>query len=280
MLIDTHAHLYLSKFDADRADVLDRAEKLGVGLVLMPAVDAASSQEALALARGDGRLRAMAGIHPSYVQEMASGDLEVVRGLAHEEEVIAVGETGLDYYWSRDHIDAQHASLREHARIAMETGKPLVLHNRDKQGSDDCSRDLLHILRETQEEKKGALRGVFHCFSGPEWLAPEVLDLGFHIGLGGTLTFKNSGVPEAIADVPLDRIVLETDAPYLAPAPNRGKRNEPAWTRWVAEKLADLRGMPLAEIEAITTRNAIDLFGLSGAPLAPEAQSKSEQDMK
>ena len=271
MLIDTHAHLYLSQFDADRDDVLDRAEKLGVGLVLMPAVDAASSREALALARGDRRLRAMAGVHPSYVHEMASGDLEAIQSLAHEDEIIAVGETGLDYYWSRDHVDAQHASLREHTRIAMETGKPLVLHNRDKQGSDDCSRDLLHILRQAKEENEGTLLGVFHCFSGPAWLAPEVLGLGFHIGLGGTLTFKNGGVPKSIEDVPLDRIVLETDAPYLAPSPNRGKRNEPAWTRRVAEKLADLRGLPLSEIEAITTQNAIELFGLSGAPLASES---------
>ena len=186
---------------------------------------------------------------------------------------MAVGETGLDYYWTRDHIDAQHASLREHARIAMETGKPLVLHNRDKQGSDECSQDLLRLLREARDTHEGTLRGVFHCFSGPAWLAPEVLDLGFHIGLGGTLTFKNGGVPDAVADVPLDRIVLETDAPYLAPAPNRGKRNEPAYVRLVAETLAELRGLSVGEVEEATTANARALFALDASGETPGVSS-------
>ncbi len=278
MIIDTHAHLYLPTFDADRPEVVARAEQAGVEMILMPAVDLASTHLALDLADGDERLRAMAGIHPSYVHEGASGDLDATLDLARDPRIVAVGETGLDYYWSRDYVELQHESLRAHVRMAMETGKPLVLHNRDKKGSDDCSRDIVRILREEREAASGDLTGVFHCFSGPAWLAAEVLDLGFYIGLGGTLTFKNGGVPSAITDVPLDRIVLETDAPYLAPAPNRGKRNEPAWTRWVAEKLAALRDLPLADIEAVTTQNARALFGLG--PLAPEAQSKSEHDMK
>ena len=273
MLIDTHAHLYLPPFDADRDAVLTRAHDAGVRAILMPAVDLASAHTALALAERTRQpgLRAMAGIHPSYVHEMAPGDLEAVADLARDERIVAVGETGLDYYWTREHVDAQHASLRAHARIAMETGKPLVLHNRDKKGSDECSQDLLRILREARDEAAGRetggeLRGVFHCFSGPAWLATEILDLGFHVGLGGTLTFKNGGVPEAIRDVPMDRIVLETDAPYLAPTPHRGTRNEPAHVRLVAERLAERRGESVESVAEQTTATARDLFALSPGP--------------
>ncbi|MEM1056887.1 MAG: TatD family hydrolase [Bacteroidota bacterium] len=264
MLIDTHAHLYLPQFQADRPAILARAREAGVGMILMPAVDLASVHTALDLAENTSTpdLRAMAGIHPSYVHEMAEADLNAIADLARDERIVAVGETGLDYYWTRDHIDAQKESLRAHARLAMETGLPIVLHNRDKKGSDECSQDLLRILREARDTHEGMLTGVFHCFSGPEWLAAEVLDLGFYLGLGGTLTFKNGGVPEAIGEVPLDRLVLETDAPYLAPTPHRGKRNEPSYVRLVAERLALLRGQSVEEIEEATSANARALFSL------------------
>jgi len=170
-----------------------------------------------------------------------------------DDRVIAVGETGLDYYWTRDHVDAQRESLRRHARWAMETDKPIVIHNRDVKGSDECAQDILGLLREARQQHEGT--------SGPDWLAGEVLDLGFYLGLGGTLTFKNGGVPAAIADVPMERIVLETDAPYLAPTPNRGKRNEPAYVLLVAERMAELRGVAVEAIAEQTTANARDLFG-------------------
>ena len=150
--------------------------------------------------------------------------------------IVAIGETGLDYYWSTDHVDLQQDSLRAHARLAAIYDLPLVLHNRDKQGREDCSRDLVRILRDVKSEGLGPLTGVFHCFGGPEWLAADVLDLGFHVGLGGTLTFKNAGVADAIDGIPLDRIVLETDGPYLAPTPHRGTRNEPAYVPLVAQR--------------------------------------------
>ena len=268
MLTDTHCHLYLNRFDADRDAVLDRAQAAGVQAVLLPAIDLASVHAALDLAASVRQpvLYAMAGVHPSYVHEMGAGDLDQVTHLARDPRIIAIGETGLDYYWSREHVDAQQASLRQHARLAVDTRKPIVLHNRDKKGSDECSQDLIQILREVREEASSDLSGVFHCFSGPEWLAAEVMDLGFYIGLGGTLTFKNGGVPEAIRGVPMDRIVLETDAPYLAPTPHRGKRNEPAHVRLVAERLAELRGMSVEAIAEITTANACDLFGLRLGP--------------
>ena len=213
MLVDTHAHLYLDAFDADRDAVVARARAGGVGVVLQPAVDVASVDAALALCDAYAGVYAMAAVHPTYVADAAPDALDAVERALADDRVLAVGESGLDYYWSRDHEEAQRASLRAHARLAARHGLPLVLHNRDAKGSDDASRDLVRIVREVQGEGGAALGGVFHCFGGPPWLAAEVLDLGFHVGLGGTLTFKNAGVAEAVADVPLDRIVLETDAP-------------------------------------------------------------------
>jgi TatD DNase family protein len=262
MLIDTHAHLYHARFADDLPAVVQLAHDAGVGLVLMPATDLATTHAALALCDRFEGLRAMAGIHPTSVHEAAAGDLAAIETLLADPRVVAVGETGLDYYWGRDREEAQRESLRAHARLALRSALPLVLHNRDVAGSDDCSRDLVRILREVQAEATGgqALEGVFHCFSGPPWLAAEVLGLGFHVGLGGTLTYKKGGVPEAIADIPLDRIVLETDAPYLAPTPHRGSRNEPAFVRHVAETLAALRGLSVADVEAATTATARRLF--------------------
>ena len=259
-VIDTHAHLYLDAFRDDLEAVLARARDAGVTDVVQPAIDLASIDAALALcARFDG-LTAMAAIHPTSVHEAPPDAGERVEAALAHPDVVAVGETGLDYYWSREHVEAQQASLRAHARLALAHDLPIVLHNRDQKGEEQSSRDLVRILRE--ESAGQALRGVFHCFGGPRWLADDALELGLHVGLGGTLTFKNGGVPDAIEGVPLDRIVLETDAPYLAPAPHRGGRNEPAYTRLVAERLADLRGLTLEAVDAATTATARELFAL------------------
>jgi TatD DNase family protein len=165
----------------------------------------------------------------------------------------------LDYYWDRTFDEKQQDFLRRHIRLAAKVDKPLVFHDRE------ASTDLIQIVREEKEASStpDKIRGVFHCFGGPESVSKAVLDLGFHVGLGGTLTFKNGGVPDAVSSVPMDRIVLETDAPFLAPAPNRGKRNEPSWVKLVAEKLAEVRGLSIQEVEAVTTENALRVFGLS-----------------
>ena len=269
MLVDTHAHLYLDAFDADRDAVVGRARAAGVGAVLQPAVDVGSVGAALALCDRYPGVWAMAAVHPTYVADAAPDALARVEGALGDGRVLAVGESGLDYYWGRDHEEAQRDSLREHARLAARHGLPLVLHNRDVKGSDDASRDLVEILKDVQAEGAGRLGGVFHCFGGPPWLAAEALDLGFHVGLGGTLTFKNAGVAEAVADVPLDRIVLETDAPYLAPAPHRGGRNEPAYVALVAQRLAEVRGLDVDEVAERTTATARSLFSIPDA--APPA---------
>lgn len=264
MLVDTHVHLFHESYDADRDAVVARAREAGVGLMIQPATDRASIDTALGLCDRYQGVYAMAGIHPSYVHEMAGGDLAAVEAAVADSRVLAVGETGLDYYWTREHVAAQQASLRAHARLAAETGLPIVLHNRDVKGSDACARDLVAILRETKEThpQGDCLGGVFHCFGGPGWLTEAVLDLGFYVGIGGTLTFKNAGVAGALADVPLDRIVLETDGPYLAPAPHRGGRNEPAYVALVAERLAEVWSLTPEAVAARTTATARRVFGV------------------
>ena len=265
MLIDTHAHIFLEPFESDFDQVLERANGAGIGHILMPAIDVASIHRCLALADGhDGKdgmpvLHAMAGIHPSSVKDATPADMRAVSELARDPRIIAIGETGLDYYWDRSFNDKQHSFLRAHIRLAEEVDKPLVFH--DRESSDD----LVRIVHEEQEQssRPERIRGVFHCFGGPAEHTERVLALGFHMGIGGTYTFKNGGIPDATATVPMDRIILETDSPYLTPAPYRGKRNEPAYVRMVAEKLAEVRGLTVDEVIRITTSNAKRLFGIA-----------------
>ena len=261
-LVDTHVHLYATAYDADRDAVVARAAEAGVTQLILPAVDIASIHASLALAERHPGVFVMAGLHPTYLAEEAADAFDQIEPLLHKPSIVAIGETGLDYYWSTDHVDLQQDSLRAHARLAAIHDLPLVLHNRDKQGREDCSRDLVRILRDVKAEGLGPLTGVFHCFGGPEWLAADVLDLGFHVGLGGTLTFKNAGVAYAIDGIPLDRIVLETDGPYLAPTPHRGIRNEPAYVPLVAQRLAEVRGLTVDEVARVTTATARRLFRL------------------
>lgn len=262
MLIDTHAHLYLPRFDADRDDVVARARAAGVTRVVLPAIDVPSVHRALDLCdRYDGFF-AMAAIHPSEVKDATDDDLAAVAALCDDPRVVAVGETGLDYYWDRSFDAKQHDYLRRHARLAVEKDLPLILHTRDrKDGSEVCA-DVLAILREVKAAAPHPerLRGIFHCYGGTPGVPEAARELGFLLGLGGTLTFKNGGVAEAVRDVPMEQLVLETDAPYLAPVPHRGKRNEPAYVRLVAEHLAAVKGLPFEEVARVTSENAVRLF--------------------
>jgi len=258
MLIDTHTHLYLDCFDEDREEVVARARAQGVGTMILPAIDVPSIHQALDLcARYEG-VYAMAALHPSETGTATEADFEEVARLCDHPSVVAVGESGLDYYWDRTFDEQQHDYFRQHIRLAIEKDLPLVLHNRE------ADEDLVRILREEKaaSDTPERLRGIFHCFGGPQALGDAAADLGFLVGLGGTLTFKNSGVAEIVRDVPMSRIVLETDAPFLAPVPFRGKRNEPAYVRLVAERLADVKGLSFEEVAAITTDNARRLFNL------------------
>ncbi len=264
MLIDTHAHLYHDRLAGDLDEVLARARQHGVERIVLPAIDVASIHQALALCQRYDGLYAMAALHPSETGQATDADFAAVAALCDDPRVVAVGESGLDYYWDRSFDEAQHAFFRRHIRLAVEKNLPLILHIRDKQNRDEAHRDVVRLLREERAASKAPerLRGIFHCFTGPAWVAAAAADLGFLVGLGGVLTFKNSGLDEIARTLPMDRIVLETDAPFLAPVPFRGKRNEPAYVRYVAEKLAEVKALPLAEIERTTTANAVRLFGL------------------
>ena len=258
MLVDTHAHIYLDAFRDDLAAVLDRAHEAGVDRIVMPAIDVPSIHQALELCARFNGLFAMAALHPSETKEATEAVFEEVEALCDEEAVVAVGETGLDYYWDRSFDERQQKWLRRHIRLAAEKDLPLVFHNRE------AFDDLVGIVEEERAamDKPDRLRGIFHCFTGTPEEAARVERLGFHVGIGGIVTFKNAALDEAVREIPLRQIVLETDAPYLAPEPYRGKRNEPAYVREVAEKVATALRLPIEEVAASTTDAAERLFGI------------------
>ena len=257
MIIDTHAHVYHRRLEPDLDQVVTRARAAGVSKVLMPAIDVPSIYQALDLCDSYEGYFAMSAIHPTDTKEATEEDWAMAVAFCDDARVVAVGETGLDYYWDRSFDARQQEFFRRHVRLALQKDLPIVLHLRDKPKRDEAHRDLVRIL---SQERTGTMRGVFHCFTGPPWVAEAAMDLGFHLGIGGVITFKNAGVDVIARTLPLDHIVLETDAPFMAPAPHRGKRNEPAYVCLVAEKLAAVKGIPLEEVMRVTTANAEALF--------------------
>lgn len=250
---DTHCHLYLKQFKDDLPDVLKRSSDAGVKHIFLPAIDWKSIQDMDALSHPDITFYKMAGIHPCDVENNHPLDEQKLSEFCSREDFVAVGETGLDYYWSTDFVEEQKESLRAHCRIARETAKPVVLHNRES------TSDLLDLI---EEEQDGRLTGVWHCFTGTAEEGKRALDIGLYLGVGGVATFKNAGVDKVVAQLPMNKLILETDAPYLTPAPHRGKRNEPSYIPLIAKKLAKLKGIPLKEVAEVTTRNAFELFGV------------------
>lgn len=251
MLIDTHCHIYLEQFDEDIDEVLDRAAEAGVAHIFMPAINFGSLPKMQRLQHPDIQFHKMAGIHPTEVNEGITTTEEVLSEKCSPSDIVAVGETGLDYYWSGDFKEKQQQSLRLHCRVSRAVSKPVILHNRE---STD---DLLDII---EKEQDGSLTGIWHCFNGSVEEGKRAIDLGLHLGIGGVLTFKNAEVDKTVAALPLERMVLETDAPYLAPEPNRGKRNEPAFVQLIARRLADVMNRPVDEIEHLTSETALGLF--------------------
>lgn len=252
-MIDTHCHIYLEHFEEDLDQVLDRAAESGVQQILMPAINFGSLPKMDRLTHNQIRFHKMAGIHPTEINEGASTTEQKLLEHCSLPDIIAVGETGLDYHWSTEYKEEQKASLRLHCNVAKKLGKPIVLHNRES------TEDLLDIIEEQQD---GRLTGVWHCFNGSPEEGRRAIDLGLNLGIGGVLTFKNAGVDETVAELPLEKMILETDAPYLAPEPNRGKRNEPAFVKHTAEKLAEVQEVSFEEIDERTTENALKLFAI------------------
>ncbi|MDX1673002.1 MAG: TatD family hydrolase [Balneolaceae bacterium] len=252
-MIDTHCHIYSEQFEEDLDTVLNRAADCGVEKILMPAIDFDSLARMELLKHQQIEFYKMAGIHPTEIGDSKFPDEEELFDNCSQADIYGVGETGLDYYWSTEHVDRQQASLRLHCKVARSVEKPVILHNRES------TTDLLDII---EEEQDGSLEGIWHCFNGTVEEGRRAIDLGLHLGIGGVLTFKNAGVDRAVAELPLDRMVLETDAPYLAPAPNRGKRNEPSFIRFTAQKLSEVQSLSLDETVTITSDNARRLFRL------------------
>lgn len=260
MIVDTHAHLYLDQFDDDRDVVLRRAWGAGVDVIVMPAIDVPSIQQAVELCEEREGLYAMAALHPSETKEATEEDFEAVAEWCDHPSIVAVGESGLDYYWDRSFDDRQKYFFRKHIRLAIEADLPLVIHNRE------ATDDILAILEEeyVRADVPEKMRGILHCYVDPPEVAERAWNLGFYVGVGGIMTFSNSEVDEYVADVPLDHIVVETDSPYLAPEPNRGERNEPAYARHVAQRLAEIKGVSLETVAEVTTRNARAIYELDG----------------
>ena len=254
-IVDTHCHLYSKDFDEDRDEVIARSIRMGVDRILLPNVDLDTVDGMHDLMQKYPEVcRGMIGLHPGDVGEDWEHELSVLLALAESHTYCAVGEIGVDLYWDKTTQGIQEAAFIQQVEFALMKDLPIAIH----------SRNATHRIIEILKGFKGkGLRGVFHCFSESYELAQEIIKLdGFSLGIGGVLTFKNSGLGEVLKKVDLQHIVLETDSPYLSPMPHRGKRNEPSYTRLVAEKLADVKGLTLFEVAETTTRNAEKLFGL------------------
>ena len=253
-IFDTHAHYDDEAFDADREEVLTGLKEQGIGTVVNVGASIASTKTTLALAEAHPFMYAAVGVHPNETAELTDADMKWLESLAENPKVVAIGEIGLDYYWDEPEREIQKHWFSAQLEVAKKTGLPVIIHSRD------AAKDTLDIMK---VEHNGATGGVIHCFSYGVEMAREYLNMGFFLGIGGVLTFKNARkLAETVEYAPLDRLVLETDCPYLAPVPNRGKRNSSLNLTYVADQLAAIKGIDRETVEKITWDNARRLYGL------------------
>lgn len=251
MFTDTHCHFDFPAFDLDREAALQRAQAAGVTRLVIPGTDLETSRRAVALAERYPGIYAAVGVHPNSADNFSPNVLSEIRILAKHPKVVGIGEIGIDLYWRKVSLMAQKEAFRHQIRLANELGKPIIVHDRDAHA------EVMQALR----EQRPIMGAVLHSFSGDQAMADAALALGFYLGVDGPLTYKKSEALRAIfAAAPLDRILIETDAPYLTPHPHRGQRNEPAYVRLVAEKLAEIRKTTLEGIATATTQNAERFF--------------------
>ena len=251
-LKDTHAHIYLPEFADDRQTMIESAKSAGVSSIYMPAIDSHSFDDLLHMEKQfPDTCIAMAGLHPCYVKENYRDELDKVHAWLKQRSFAAIGECGLDFYWDKTFIKEQYIALEQQIEWAIEYNCPIVLHTRN------ATRETIEVI---SKYRNTGLRGIFHCFGGTLQEANDIIELGFLLGIGGVLTYKNSGLDKVIHEIDLKHIVLETDAPYLTPVPHRGKRNEPAYLQLVAEKLAEIKGVDVEEVARVTSATAINLF--------------------
>ncbi|MCO4818484.1 MAG: TatD family hydrolase [Bacteroidetes bacterium] len=253
--IDTHSHLYADDFKEDMEEVIGRVEQQGVFKVLLPNIEMGSFNAMMNLTSSRGDIfMPMIGLHPCSVKEATyQRELDFVEDQLKKHQFVGIGEIGMDLYWDKTTYEIQKEALEIQCKWAIEHNLPVALHTRD------ATKEVIDIVAAFQDKK---LTGVFHCFGDGIAEADRIIELGFKLGIGGVLTFKNSGLDKVMKDVDLEHIVLETDAPYLAPAPYRGKRNESSYIPLIAQKLADVKEVSLAEVAEITTQNANELFSI------------------
>lgn len=257
MFIDSHAHLDMPQFEEDLPDVLGRATEAGVDAILTCATSMESSALAVRIAGRFPRVFAAVGIHPHHAVQCTPEALSSLREMATHPKVVALGEMGLDFYRHLCPSEIQIRAFRSQIQLAKELGKPLVVHDRDAHGL---------VIRVLEEENAGQVGGVLHCFSGDTSMARKCLDMGFHLSVPGSVTFRNATqMWNVVRYIPLDRLLLETDCPFLAPVPFRGKRNEPCYIRYTAEKVANILRTPVERVAFQTKENAAKLFGLGDA---------------
>ena len=255
IFIDTHTHLYLREFKDDRDQVVKSAVSGGVQKMLLPNVDGSTLNAMHALAdKYPDHCLPMIGLHPSSVNEKFEDEIKKIRDMIGTRKYWGIGESGVDLYWDRTFTGQQEESFREHIRMAKEFRLPLIIHARNS---------FNEIFRIMDQEQENSLKGMFHAFTGDIIQANRIIEYGFKLGIGGIVTFKNSGLGDVIKEIDMQHIVLETDAPYLAPVPMRGKRNEPAFILHTAQKIAEIHRISIEAIAEMTTRNAATLFDLN-----------------
>lgn len=251
-MIDTHSHLYAEEFDHDRDAMLVRAKQAGIERIYMPAIDSATHQGLMALAHSHpDYCIPMMGLHPCYVDTSMEKELQVVQEWLETTPFAAIGEVGLDFYHSIEFKDLQVEAFGRQIEMAISFDLPLVIHSRSSM--DEC-------IKMIATKGQGKVKGIFHCFGGDMRQAQRILELGFLLGIGGVVTYKNAGLAGIVEALPLESFVLETDAPYLSPVPYRGKRNETAYMTEVAQKMASIKGVDLTVVSEITTANAKKIF--------------------
>ena len=252
-MIDTHSHLYAEEFINDIDDVISNAKSTGVRKVFLPAIDGTTHQSMMDLAKKyPGYCMPMMGLHPCYVDGNYEAELQQVETWLAKEKFYAIGEIGLDYYHSTEFKEQQIDAFSKQIKLALKYNLPIVIHTRSSM--DDC-------IKMVEHEGEGQLKGIFHCFGGDERQANKIIELGFMLGIGGVVTYKNAGLARVLESISLEHLVLETDAPYLTPVPFRGKRNESSYIKYVADKLAEIKMVSFEEVDEVTTTNAKKIFG-------------------
>lgn len=252
-LSDTHAHLYDIAFQEDRTAVFERMKTENIYPVFVPNVDSSTAANLVQLCSEHEQFYGMMGLHPCSVNQDVESELLAIREWVEKEKFIAIGEIGLDLYWEKKYLPQQIHAFKTQLHWSMEFDLPVAIHCRD------AFDEIMQIVMDKEFDR---VRGVFHCFTGNETQAKQLIDRGYYLGIGGVLTFKNSGLDKALEHIPLEHIVLETDAPYLAPVPFRGKRNEPSYLWHIAQKLAEIKQIDIEEVAEITNKNTRKLFGI------------------